>query len=195
LKTPILSSRVFGISLILAVLTLAPNAIFADSLTLSDICNTGSTCPGAPVIGSDSPLTIFAYTITEDDGIPFPLINPITLQPLTVYSGDVLVYEGAILSDLLRFPDNGFGHSQEAILYSSDDSGGGAIPPDRQKLVISIEENPKGDMTLYQALTGSNEVDYTLVSPGDVPAPEPGTATLLGTAGVLLVLGLRFKNT
>jgi len=189
LKKSISIGHALGISLVLAVLTMFPSATFADSIQIlfDNTCDTGSTCPGAPFIGSTE------FTILFNDGIPQPLFDPITDQLDTVYAGDVLIYAGSILEDLLRFPSNGHGLSQEVILYERNEPCPGCIPPDRQPLVVSIEQTNIGDFTLYRALTGGHEIDYS-IDTGSAQTPEPGTASLVGTAGLLLIIGLRFKE-
>lgn len=186
--------------LTMAAMIMASASFASATLLPNDTCGPSSACPGGLIRGS-SPVTSVpadSFIILEDFGIPQPLIDPTTLTSINVVSGDVLVYDdvaGTILSDILRFPDTGTpGHpsgvANYAILYSSDETGAGGIPLDRQSTLVSIKEK-RGPSTLYKSIY-QGEVDYTIASPSAVP--EPGTFSLFGISAMLLILTSVFRR-
>jgi hypothetical protein len=198
------SGRAVWIAVMLGVLTLIPVITSADEICSPTGSAVSTSCPGAPDRGSSSfsmaESPRFLFSISEGSGTPTGDGGESFLLGHIVIAGDVVIREGGMVTDLLRFVDNGGGKSTRAILYSVDDphSADFTNPSFWRPNHIQITETAIGP-TLYRAIdrVGSKlkENDYTIVSDEELgTVPEPGTLSLIGVGGLALMTRWRKKT-
>jgi hypothetical protein len=205
MKGTFYSGRAIWIAMMLGLFTLIPVITSADEICSPTALTVISTnCPGAPDKGS-SPFSMaesprFPFSIAEGSGTPTGDGGESFLLGHIVIAGDVVIREGGIVTDLLRFVDNGGGKSILAILYSVDDPHSADFTNSSfwKPNHILINETATGP-TLYRAIdrVGSSlrENDYTIVSNEELgTVPEPGTLSLIGVGGLALMTRWRKKT-